>query len=280
MIEDMELAGLSATTMRTYIEAIRGLARHTGKSPGLLTEEELRDYFVYLTKTRQIASSTLTVQLSAIKFLFEKTLRRAWPVLRLARIKERRRLPAILSALEVRQFLGQVRHPAARMALTLMYSCGLRAGEAARLEVSDIDSARMIVMVRGGKGQKDRHVPLPHPTLELLRAYWRIGRPRRWLFPSPADPTRPITTGAIRKPVRKVRAELGMTKPVSCHTLRHSYATHLLERGVDLRVIQGLLGHRSLRSTFLYLQLTPGILKAVHACVNDLTAGLPPLPTA
>jgi integrase/recombinase XerD len=280
MIQDMELRGLSATTCRTYVEAIRTLARYCRKSPDQIREQELRDYFVYLTQTRRIAASTLTVQLSAIKFLFERTLRRPWPLLELVRVKDRRRLPVILSPQEVRQVLEHVRRPTARMVLTMMYACGLRVSEARCLQGRDIDRARMVVMVRGGKGQKDRHVPLPRTTLEALEAYWYLKRPPRpWLFPSPRDPAQPISPGAIRKCLRKVRAALAMTKTISCHTLRHSYATHLLEKGVDLRVIQGLLGHRSLRATFVYLQLTPGILKAVHTCVDDLTAGLPPLAT-
>jgi site-specific recombinase XerD len=279
MIEDMELRGLSPATRQRYIEAIRGLAKYYHQSPDLLTEEELRAYFVYLTKTKRIASSTLTVQLSAIKFLFDRTLRRPWPVLKLARIKDRRRLPVILSPEEVRRILSLVRRPAARMALTMMYSCGLRASEATHLQVTDIDSQRMVVIVRGGKGNKDRHVPLPHPTLEALRAYWRLKRPPRpWLFPSPGHPTVPVGTAPVRRCLVRVCRDLGLTKKVSCHTLRHSYATHLLEKGVDLRVIQGLLGHRSLRTTFVYLQLTPAILKTVHACVNDLTQGLPGMP--
>jgi integrase/recombinase XerD len=274
MIQDMEFRGLSVTTQRTYVEAIRALAGYYHKSPDQITEEELRAYFTHLTKTRRIADSTLKVQLSAIKFLFERTLHRPWPLLKLVRVKDRRRLPVILSVEEVRQLLGRVRRPLPRMALTMMYSCGLRVSEATHLEVTDIDRARMVVNIRGGKGNKDRHVPLPHPTLEALRAYWLLKRPRPWLFASPEDPTVPIHPGSLGRCLKKTARELGMTKKVSCHTLRHSYATHLLERGVDLRVIQGLLGHRSLRATFVYLQLTPGILKSVHARVNDLMSGL------
>jgi integrase/recombinase XerD len=274
MIQDMELRGLSATTQRTYVEAIRNLAGYYHKSPEVITEEELRGYFTYLTKTQKISDSTLKVRLSAIKFLFERTLRRPWPLLKLVRVKDRRRLPVILSVQEVHQVLGQVRRPLHRMALTMMYSCGLRVSEAAHLQVTNIDSARMVINIRGGKGNKDRPIPLPAPTLKALRAYWRLTRPRPWLFASPADPAVPIPPGSIRRCLKKTLRDLGMTKQVSCHTFRHSYATHLLERGVDLRVIQGLLGHRSLRATFVYLQLTPGILKSVHACVNDLTSGL------
>lgn len=274
MIQDMALRGLSATTQRTYVEAIRHMAGYYHKSPEVLTEEELRGYFTYLTTTVKISDSTLKVRLSAIKFLFERTLRRPWPLLKLVRVKDRRRLPVILSVQEVHQVLGQVRRPHHRMALTMMYSCGLRVSEAAHLQVTDIDSARMVINVRGGKGNNDRQIPLPAPTLKALRAYWRLTRPRPWLFASPTDPAVPLPPGSIRRCLKKTLRDLGMTKKVSCHTFRHSYATHLLERGVDLRVIQGLLGHRSLRATFVYLQLTPGILKSVHACVNDLTSGL------
>jgi integrase/recombinase XerD len=274
MIQDMEFRGLSVTTQRTYVEAIRGLAGYYQKSPDRITEEDLRAYFTYLTKTRRISDNTLKVQLSAIKFLFERTLERPWPFLQLVRVKDRRRLPVILSVEEVRHLLGQVRRPLPRMALTMMYSCGLRVSEAVHLQVTDIDSSRMVINVRGGKGNQDRHVPLPQPTLEALRAYWRLTRPQPWLFASPENPTVPIHPGSLGRCLKKTARELGMTKKVSCHTLRHSYATHLLERGVDLRVIQGLLGHRSLRATFVYLQMTPGILKSVHVSVNDLMSGL------
>jgi integrase/recombinase XerD len=274
MIQDMELRGLSATTQRTYVDAIRNLAGYYHKSPDQITEEELRAYFTHVTKVLKISDSTLKVRLSAIKFLFERTLQRPWPLLKLVRVKDRRRLPVILSVEEVRRLLGQVRLPLHRMALTMMYSCGLRVSEATHLEVTDIDSARMVVNIRGGKGNKDRQIPLPAPTLKALRAYWLLKRPRPRLFASPQNPAVPIHPASLGRCLKKTLRELGMTKKVSCHTLRHSYATHLLEKGVDLRVIQGLLGHRSLRATFVYLQLTPGILKSVHASVNDLMSGL------
>lgn len=278
MIQDMELYSLAASTQKQYIYAIRALAKYYHKSPDLISEQELRDYFLYLTQIRKIASSTLTIQLSAIRFLFEKTLHQPWPVLKLVRVRDRRRLPVVLSVEEIRKILGQVQNPTFRMAMMMMYLCGLRLSEALHLQVKDIDSQCMVVIVRCGKGNKDRHVPLPHPTLQALRTYWRsMPQPMRsktWLFPALTKSAIPIRPRGLQASLSLVCRDLGMTKRVSCHTFRHSYATHLLEKGMDLRVIQGLLGHRSLRSTFIYLHLTPAILKTVQVCVNDLASEL------
>jgi site-specific recombinase XerD len=155
----------------------------------------------------------------------------------------------------------------------MMYACGLRVSEATHLRPQDIDSQRMVVCVRNGKGAKDRYVPLPKRTLEQLRTYWRQYHPTIWLFPSMTGLTH-ITPGAVRRCLKAALGESDINKDVSCHTLRHSYATHLLEKGVDLRVIQALLGHQSIRTTFLYMHLTQGTMKAVHHAVDDLMADL------
>jgi site-specific recombinase XerD len=273
MIRDMELRGLAPGTQRTYVEAIRNLAAHYRRSPEALSEEEVRAFFVYLAKERRLAASTLRVYLFAIKFLFQKTLGRTWPVLGLIRVPRPKRLPEVLSREEVRLLLARVRRPAAQMSLVMMYACGLRVSEATHLRAGDIDSGRMVVHVRGGKGQKDRQVPLPRPVLDRLRAYWVRHRPRAWLFPA-HNPLLPLSSNAARRSLQAALKGSGIHKAVSCHTLRHSYATHLLEAGADLRVIQGLLGHRSLKTTFVYLHLTQSTLKAVHGTVDALMADL------
>jgi site-specific recombinase XerD len=273
MIRDMELRGLAPGTQRTYVEAIRNLAAHYRRSPEALSEEEVRAFFVYLAKERRLAASTLRVYLFAIKFLFQKTLGRTWPVLGLIRVPRPKRLPEVLSREEVRLLLARVRRPAAQMSLVMMYACGLRVSEATHLRAGDIDSGRMVVHVRGGKGQKDRQVPLPRPVLDRLRAYWVRHRPRAWLFPA-RNPLVPLSSGSARRCLQAALRGSGIHKAVSCHTLRHSYATHLLEAGADLRVIQGLLGHRSLKTTFVYLHLTQSTLKAVHGTVDALMADL------
>jgi len=273
MIQDMELRGLKENTQKAYVEAVKGLAQHFNRSPDLLTEEELRRFFVYLTKTRRCAKSTLRVYLFGIKFLFRHTLRRPMPVLDLIRLRRDRKLPTVLSRTEVRQLLTGIRRPDVRMSALLMYSCGLRVSEAIHLRAPDIDSRRMVVCVRNGKGNKDRYVPLPQRTLELLRAYWRERRPGHWLFPD-RSASKPIRRETVLQGLRAAAPDCQITKPIGCHTLRHSYATHLLEDGVDLRTIQALLGHRNIRSTIGYLHLTQRAMKNVHRSVNDLMSDL------
>lgn len=273
MIQDMELRDLKENTQKAYLDAVKHLARHYGRSPDLLSEEELRRYFVHLTKARRCAKSTLRVRLFAVKFLFRHTLRRPLPVFDLIRLSRDRKLPTVLSRQEVRQVLACIRRPAARMSALVMYSCGLRVTAATCLRAPDIDSRRMMLCVRNGKGSKDRYVPLPQRALELLRTYWREHRPGHWLFPDRSG-SKPIRRDAVLKCIRAAAQDAKLTKLIGCHTLRHSYATHLLEDGVDLRTIQTLLGHRSIRSTIGYLHLTQKAMKNVHRSVNDLMGDL------
>ena len=165
--------------------------------------------------------------------------------------------------------MNRVRRPVARMSLIMMYSCGLRVSEANHLQASDIDSKRMVVCVRNGKGAKDRHVPLPKQTLEQLRQYWGKHHPETWLFPS-QNSLKPIRSGSVRRCLKAALWKSDVKKNLTCHTLRHCYATHLLEKGVDLRVIQGLLGHKSLKTTFIYMHLSQSTMTDVHSKINDL----------
>jgi site-specific recombinase XerD len=249
------------------LEAIRALAQYYHQSPDQLIQEQLRAYLLYLIETRQLAPSTFRIHLSALKFLYRRTLERPWPVLALPRAQSDKKLPVVLSRAEVWCLLDHVRKPQARLSLLLMYTCGLRVSEALHLRVEDIDSQRMVVWVRNGKGAKDRSVPLPEPTLVELRAYWRQYRPATWLFPaSSGTPRRPDNT--VRCCLQAALRETSIRKKVSCHTLRHSYATHLLEAGVHVRAIQALLGHRSLKTTFIYLHLTQSTMADVQAQIN------------
>lgn len=278
MIQDMRLHGLSEGTQRIYVEAVKHLAQHFNRSPDQLSEQDIRQFFLHLSQTRRLAKSTLHVRLFAIKFLFRHTLQRPWPVFDLLRVKRDHKLPVILSHDQVRQLLATIRRPDARLSAVLMYTCGLRVSEAVSLRPEDIDSRRMVVAVRCGKGRKDRYVPLPQRTLELLRDYWRRHRPTScpsdaWLFPDRSG-TQPIRRETVRKCIQAAARQCGINKTVGCHTLRHCYATHLLEKRLDLRSIQALLGHRSIRSTIRYLHLTTSTLKNVHRSVNDLMGDL------
>jgi site-specific recombinase XerD len=271
-IDDMTLHGLAPTTQNVYVNAVRQLAGRYGRSPDQLSEQELRDYFTYLIKEKRLASSTLRTQVFAIKFFYTKTLQKLWPTLKILRARPQEKLPVVLDPAEAKRLLAVKRSPVARMCATLIYSCGLRISEALHLKVTDIDSRRKVVIVRAGKGNKDRHIPLPRRTLDLLRDYWREYRPKTWLFITPDG--RPLADHSVRYFLKKARQDTGIRKRVSCHTLRHSYATNLMAKGVDVRVIQVLLGHRSLKTTTLYLHMTSSVMKSVQEAINDLMADL------
>jgi integrase/recombinase XerD len=263
MIEDLQLRGLSARTQEMYVRAVRQLAEHYHKSPDRITEEELRDYFLYLKNVKHYSRSASTIALCGIKFFYEHTLQRQWTTLTFVRPPREKKLPVILSSAEVRTILAHLKLLRYRVCLTTIYSCGLRLQEGTHLQVPDIDSARMLVHVRAGKGAKDRYVPLPLPTLEWLRQYWKVHRHPVWLFPAPgrggtgmSTATTPMPRSRGQDAFRAARQESGINKRASVHTLRHSYATHLLEAGVNLRLIQEYLGHNAPTTTARYTHLT------------------------
>jgi len=270
MIADMKLHGLAPTTQKVYLHSVQRLAMHYGRSPAQLSEQEVRDYFTYFVEQLRMPSSTLRPQIYGVKFLFDKTLQRPWPTLKFLRARPSYKLPVVLDREEAQRLIGLIRCETVRMCATLMYSCGLRISEALGLEVRDIDSARMVVVVRAGKGNKDRHIPLPRRTLELLRDYWRQYRPPTRLLVTQYG--RPLPDHRVRYFLKQAARQSGIGKRISCHTLRHSYATNLMERGLDVRMIQGLLGHRSLKTTTLYLHMTQNVMQSVQDAVNDLTA--------
>ena len=277
MLEDMQLRGLSPITQRCYVQAVQHFAQHFGKSPDLITEEELRQYFLYLRNEKRVSRSTATVALCAIKFFYEHTVQRAWPTLEFIRPPQEEKLPVVLSRDEVQHVLSCVRVPRYRVCLTTIYACGLRVSEGVHLRVSQIDSARMLLHIQGGKGGKDRYVPLAQRTLTLLRAHCRTHRHPLWLFPAPwtGQPvTKPMAVQAVQRAFRLAVAQSGLQKPASVHTLRHSWATHLLEAGVNLRVIQAWLGHTSPSTTALYTHLTRKTEELATAAVNQLLEGI------
>ena len=263
MIECLQLRGLSERTQEAYVRAVRQLSEHYHKSPALITEEELRQYFLYLKNVKHYSRNTSTVAICGIKFFFENTLNRHWALFGLVRAPREKKLPVILSREEVRQLLGCLRLPRYKVCLTTIYACGLRLQEGTNLRVADIDSARLMIHVRHGKGAKDRYVPLPPRPLRLLRQYWASHRNPLLLFPSPGHGEVPLATASEPMHKSSLQDALGaalqesrLNKRVSVHTLRHSYATHLLEAGVNLRLIQAWLGHSSTATTNLYTQLT------------------------
>lgn len=264
MIEDMQLRGYSARTQEAYARAVRQLAGHYHRSPAELTEEELRKYFLYLANEKQWARASTTIALCGIKFFYEQTLKRDWPTLRFVRPPHEFKLPVVLSREEVRLALSYVRVPVYRVCLTTIYSCGLRLMEGARLQVADVDSARMVLHIHG-KGKRDRYVPLPERTLGMLREFWKTHRSPEWLFPAPprrgvarsVDQKKgPVTRTSLQSAFYRAWKKTGIAKRAHVHTLRHSYATHLMEAGVHLRLIQDNLGHGSPKTTAIYTHLT------------------------
>jgi site-specific recombinase XerD len=278
MLEDMQLRGLSARTQGCYVAAVRQLAEHYHRRPDQITEEELRQYFLFLANEKQVARTTATIALCGIRFFFTHTLQREWTTLRFVRPGRDHKLPVVLSRDEVRRVLEAIRIPVYRACLTTIYGCGLRLLEGARLQVTQVDSARMVLHIHG-KGKQDRYVPLPTPLLGMLRTYWRTHRSASWIFPAPtrhglahslAHDGGPVTRSSLQSAFCRAVKRSGIAKAAHVHTLRHSYATHLLEAGVNLRIIQETLGHRSARTTQIYTHLT----QEVRATLTDPLAHL------
>jgi site-specific recombinase XerD len=281
MIECLQLRGLSARTQESYVRAVRQLAEHYHKSPELISEEELRQYFLYIKNVKHYARNTSTIAICGIRFFYEQTLQRNWATFGLLRAPREKKLPVILSLAEVRQILGRVRLPRYKVCLTTIYSCGLRLQEGTNLRVADIDSARMMIHVRHGKGAKDRYVPLPERTLQLLRQYWKQHHNPMLLFPAEgrnhidlARSTEPMSKSSVQDAFHAALQESGNNKHASVHTLRHSWATHLLEAGVNLRLIQEWLGHSSPATTSVYTHLTVKAEQLGAAAINQLMSDL------
>jgi site-specific recombinase XerD len=257
MLEDMQLRGFAIRTQEAYLLAVRQLAKHYRKSPDQINEEELRQYFLFLKNEKQAARATCTIALCGIKFFFERTLGREWKTFEFLRPAKEKRLPVVLSRAEVRSVLARVHRRPYRVCLTLIYVCGLRLLEGVHLQVADIDGARKLLHIQQGKGNKDRYVPLPAACLKMLRQHWLTHRHPVWLFPSPVgDSQQPMSASGLQRAFRAAVNEARIHKKATVHTLRHSYATHLLEAGVNLRIIQSYLGHASPKTTSIYTHLT------------------------
>ena len=274
MLENMQLRGLAPKTQAAYLRAVRQLAQYYSKSPDQITQEELRDYFLYLKNEKQVSRSACTVALCGIKFFYEHTLQRTWVLFDLVRPPKENKLPVVLSHDEVRRILNQVHKYAYRVCLSTIYACGLRLGEGSRLQVGDVDSERMCLNVRNSKGNKDRYVPLPETTLRLLRAFWTTHRHAVWLFPGQSHTNKPICPTGIQRAFKLALQSSGVKKAATVHTLRHSWATHLLEAGINLRFIQLWLGHKSLKTTAIYTHLTRPAATIATTTINDLMADL------
>ncbi len=281
-LKALQLNGKGERTQQSYTRAVRMLTEFYDKTPDGISEEELQEYFLHRKNVNKWSPNTMRICYCGIRFFFENVLKRDWHILGILRAQSERRLPAVLSQEEVRSLLARVKTPQNHAFLTTVYSCGLRLQEGLHLEVSDIDSDRMMIHVHRGKGAKDRYVPLPHATLGLLRRYWVTHRNARLLFPGlgrngkgAKEGAAPMAKSSVQGAFRHAKFEAGIRKKsVSIHTLRHSYATHLLEAGVNLRVIQRYMGHTQLETTMVYLHLTRKGQEDACQLVNQVMEGL------
>ena len=268
MKDDLQLRGLSPRTQATYIVQVTRFARYFNKLPDKLGEKEVKEYLLHLLNEKHVSYATLAQSYSALKFIYEVTLRRPWAVKRIPYPKTPRKLPVVLSKKEIGAIFSVTTNLKHRAILMMTYSAGLRISEVLHLRLSDIDRARMTVLVRQGKGKKDRYSLLSKVVLQTLDEYLQAYRPRTWLFPC-VYRDEPISATSIQKVFRVMKSRAGITKPATVHTLRHSFATHLLEAGCDLHHVQLLLGHKSPQTTTVYL----------HVSKKDLVRIVSPLDT-
>jgi integrase/recombinase XerD len=282
MTEDMRVRNLALNTQQSYVQQVSLFARYFNKSPELLGPEDIRTYQVYLTDERKLAPGSILIAVAALRFLYKVSLNKDWAFEDVIPApKKPQKLPVVLSPEEVLHFLecvGNIKH---RAILTTCYAAGLRISEVVCLRSTHIDSQRMVIRVEQGKGQKDRYVMLSPKLLEILRAWWRVEKPRQWLFPGD-NADRHISKDAVEQASQKARRLSGISKPITPHLLRHGFAVHLLESGTDVRTIQLLLGHRSLATTARYLRIATSKVCSTSSPLDLLPRPVPvePAPAA
>ena len=267
--EELRLRNYTSATIRSYTATVAEFARYFHTSPDQLGPEQVRTYQLYLLNERKLAWPTIQVRMAGLRFFYTRTLKQSWFDTDVAKPKVRRKLPVVWSREEVTALLDATRNLKHRALLATLYSAGLRCQEALHLKVTDIDSQRMIINIREGKGRHPRQVMLSPKLLDLLRHYWRQRKPKDWLFPGIGS-NRPMYATGVRIFCLKLRKKLGIAKPLTPHVLRHSFATHLLDRGTDLRSIQLLLGHRDLETTARYLHVSEHRLHSTPSPLDDL----------
>jgi len=278
MLEELQRRNYSQATIANYLRTVEQFARFFGKPPDQLGPEHVRRYQAHLLRERKLAASTVGLAVAALRFFFVKTLKRDYPPDHRPYPKQPKRLPTILSPDEVARLIEAAKNLYHRALLMTLYATGMRRAEVAHLQVDDIDSERMLVRIRQGKGSRDRDVPLSPALLETLREYWRWMKPKTYLFPGTTDNWRadkPLSPKMVWIACQQAAQRAGLKKTVSPHTLRHSYATHLLEAGADLRTIQMLLGHADLSHTAVYLHLSRRHLDAVANPIEGLSLSNP-----
>ena len=274
MLEELERRNFAQTTISSYVRTIEDFARYFRRSPDQLTPEHIREYQANQFRQKKLAASTVTQRLAALRFFYTRTLKKAWTVADTPYPKKTRHLPSILSPEEVADLIDSSQSQFHRVVLMTLYGTGVRRAELTRLQISDIDSRRMVIHIRGGKGRQDRDVMLSPTLLEALRNYWRglKRKPKDWLFPGGRWHTgqNPITPRVVWNACQRAAQRAGLQNRVHPHTLRHCFATHLLENGADLRTIQLLLGHHDLKETTIYLHLSRRHLNATASPLDSL----------
>jgi site-specific recombinase XerD len=278
LIDDLRLRNYAPRTIETYVRRVACFAKHFGRSPDLLGPNEVRDFQLHLLRQR-VSWSSFNQAVCALRFLYGTTLGRPEQLPLIPFGKRSKKLPSVLSQAEVLRLLDAATAGRDRMFLQVGYACGLRLSELLHLQVRDIDSSRMVIHVRQGKGAKDRLVPMSLRLLEELRAYWRMCRPRTWLFPG-QKPDGIMTAGNIQRRFKRLVKRVGLTKHCSMHTLRHSYATHLLEAGVDVLTLKALMGHNSLQTTARYLHVSTQHMQQAPSLLDLLVLPKPIVPAA
>jgi len=259
MTRDLTIRGYSEGTRDHYVHAVERLARYFKKSPDLLTIEDINQFQMHLVKDLKVSWSSFNVAVAGIRFFYKTTLKRDWDLKLVPYRRTGRKLPEVPSEEEIVRLFSVIHEPKDRSVYMIAYGCGLRLGEIRNLRVSDIDSHRMMIRVQQGKGRKDRYVPLPEPLVLMLRDYWRKYRPKTYLFNGRFEDS-PISNCQVQEKLRVYLVKAGLTKRITPHTLRHAYATHSLEKGGNIRVIQEILGHRSLRTTENYTHVAKNYL--------------------
>jgi integrase/recombinase XerD len=271
MKSHMELKGLSPRTIQVYLQQMSQFVEYVGYSPDRADAEEIRSYLHYLLTERQASQATMSQAYSALRLFYEQILGRTWEERKIPRSKQRRKLPVVLSPAEIESVFAATRRLKYRALFMAMYSGGLRVAEACHLQAGDIDSQRMLIQVRDGKGHRDRFTLLSQRALATLREYWRHAHPETWLFPG-LGVAEPVTTSVVQRTFKGTVRAAGLKKAATPHTLRHSFATHLLEAGVSLHHIQRLLGHRQAGTTAVYLHLTNGDLSRIPNPMDEWPA--------
>ena len=282
MLDELERRNYTQSTRRAYLAGVADFARHFHRSPDQLGLDHVREYQVHLFRVRKLSASTVAARIAALRFLFVQVLKRPWTVQDTPYPKHPQKLPAVLTQQEVARMIDATHNPLHRVVVMTLYATGLRRLELTHLKVADIDAARMVIHVRGGKGRKDRDIMLSPKLLEALRQYWRSlkHKPKEWLFPGGGrahdNLETPMTDKVVWHAVQQAAKRAGIEKRIHPHTLRHSFATHLLETGVDLRTIQLLLGHSDLKATTVYLHLSHRHLQATASPLDALPLGNSP----